>query len=209
MSSVQKAVEILDFKNEGAMWFTEVTLYICFILIWYLLCKIAWYFCIAPSSPKCKQYDARMLKPIKKRAEDSRLRRNTEIAEMSLQTDTNTINTAHTNTNTLEISDNGVARGGIGSMSADTTRSRLESTTLRTNTLTPSTHARSHSKSITSIKDETPEEFQLQICKIHRNLRLCFVTSLCCTAINVTSVSLAIIHYEQCQFHAKSHYMMA
>eukprot|EP00483_Globobulimina_turgida_P008030 UN08046 len=70
--SVHSAVNELDFANIEQLWFTETILYICFILIWYLSMKILWFFCISPTSPRFKQFDARALKPMKAKAEKSR-----------------------------------------------------------------------------------------------------------------------------------------
>eukprot|EP01083_Nonionella_stella_P257933 882326_1 len=148
--SVEAAVIQLDFKNAGEMWLTEVILYICFILIWYLLIKILWHFCIKPSAPRFKQYNTRKLKPIQNAAEQSRRKRHSESPNT-----------------TSDIS--------------NTNRTRHESITLKKDSQKIQTQA---------TDKQTPEEFQLQICKIHRTLRLCFATSLICTGINVTSIML-------------------
>ena len=190
MGSAKDAVSALDFDSEGEMWFTECVLYICFILIWYLLCKISWHFCIKPGSPKFTQFNQKALKPIKRAAEESRMRRQSEYEQTQTAThisNGSTINSTMTSTNEPQN-----VRAPTVSSTATTATSTLKSSSRRS-------HDRSKSMSLAN--DETPEEFQLQICKIHRNLRVCFVTSLCCTAIAITSISY-VIHY-----HISYHYI--
>eukprot|EP01083_Nonionella_stella_P016106 45033_1 len=84
-------------------------------------------------------------------------------------------------------------------------RIRRESETTKSTTTTEPNNARVPSASQTrprpeSIQIKPPnngspyelsnEEFKLQMCKIHRSLRVCFIVSLTCTAIYVTSVML-------------------
>eukprot|EP01084_Bolivina_argentea_P107938 192935_1 len=148
------AYKELNFKNEGEMWLTEIVLWISFILIFYLLIKILYYFCIRSDAPRFKQYDQRSLKKIKTLAEESRQRR---ISQMS-QTSGNDPSSI-TNTKSVPPLPN--------------SNGRVPSTTVSLN----------KGQKTKQNMAATPEEFQLQICKIHRSLRIVFCTSLISTAL--------------------------
>jgi len=150
--SGEEAWQVLDFRNEGELWLSECVYYVTFILIWYLLIRILYFFCFHQYAPRFKQFDDRSLKPLKRRAEESRVRRQSEYEQQSQ---------SNTNTTASKTAQHPQAFG----------RARGESTALSSGS-----------------QLETMEEFQLQICKIHKNLRICFLSSIIFTAVSITSI---------------------
>lgn len=170
----------LGFRNIAELWFTESVIYIATAAIWYLLIKHLWLFCLRKDAPRLLQYEDQSLKKVMRAAEASRTQ--TRLSQIEPQS---------------QLSQT----AGIPSMrnSVDSTDSHPQHTRERSVSLSGVRHSARHSvtiirQSITAMDlgNHTEAEFQLSICRIHRNLRICCILSLLFATIYITSVSSEI-----------------